>query len=434
MLSLDKGLQTNLEKGQPLLFMFYFLGVGVLAFGVDRTNFGLNYGIYFLLFCLWISIIKCNSNSNILFVAGLFSRLLFLWSIPQWSDDFNRFIWDGKLLVEGINPYLFTPSQLAQHSWAMEVEYKSTFYALNSPNYYTVYPTVVMFLNWLCVFFGKSVAFSLFLMKLLFVFGDVAIYFILKNLLKIEVKKLAWYWMCPLIVIEFSGNLHHELWLILFVILALYFLKQQKAIWLAMCLSLAIFTKLTPLLFVPFFFVYVSKKWVFSLCMIFFCAILVFPMLYNHGFTFFIKSVHLYFSTFEFNSSFYVLFKPLFWFEESLTLVYKGLVMVVMAFFFWFWKKNRMPLIIGLIGIQWIYLLSAQSIHPWYILPLLPFYIFLEFPLYYLAWLLLIPLSYITYASIPYQQQIWVNGLEYLSVGLLFWYEHYKQKKSILHG
>mgnify|MGYP007000099231 CR=1 len=51
------------------------------------------------------------SLSEILFF-GISFRLALFFAYPWLSDDFYRFIWDGLVIGENINPYEYTPSEL----------------------------------------------------------------------------------------------------------------------------------------------------------------------------------------------------------------------------------------------------------------------------------------------------------------------------------
>ena len=48
-----------------------------------------------------------NHMSFLTWLAFIF-RAIFILSIPNLSQDFYRFIWDGRMILEGFNPYLFT--------------------------------------------------------------------------------------------------------------------------------------------------------------------------------------------------------------------------------------------------------------------------------------------------------------------------------------
>ncbi|MBV1702279.1 MAG: hypothetical protein KGQ46_10710 [Hyphomicrobiales bacterium] len=47
---------------------------------------------------------------GIIFVAAVAFRLIAIWSPPLLSDDIYRYIWDGRLINHGFNPYLHVPA------------------------------------------------------------------------------------------------------------------------------------------------------------------------------------------------------------------------------------------------------------------------------------------------------------------------------------
>ncbi|MGI9593259.1 MAG: mannosyltransferase, partial [Patiriisocius sp.] len=91
----------------------YFL----FAYFLERSDF-LNLLLLYtgLFFGAWKIIQNTTFNFWVWALLGVTARVVFLPAIPNLSQDFYRFIWDGRLLVLGINPYIFTPEQLANGS------------------------------------------------------------------------------------------------------------------------------------------------------------------------------------------------------------------------------------------------------------------------------------------------------------------------------
>ena len=67
-----------------------------------------------LFFFAYLLIERLASPFWLLAGLGIISRLVFLPAIPNLSQDFYRFLWDGRLLLQGINPYLVTPEAYLQ--------------------------------------------------------------------------------------------------------------------------------------------------------------------------------------------------------------------------------------------------------------------------------------------------------------------------------
>ena len=84
-----------------------------LGYLFPRENFFALFGLYSLAFLGFIFLYKNDTVSEKqLFRVGIIFRLLFLFGLPFWSQDFYRFIWDGNLIVDGLNPYFNTPNQI----------------------------------------------------------------------------------------------------------------------------------------------------------------------------------------------------------------------------------------------------------------------------------------------------------------------------------
>lgn len=409
------------------VFSTAFLITSLILFGyfLERPKFHLFYALLLGSFGAYYFISRQKLDFKLLFGLGLIFRLILLFATPELSDDFYRFIWDGALMVEGENPFLYLPTEVLGKQ-LIEGQFLELFPLLNSPNYYTVYPTIIQLINVVSVFVGQSVFGSMLVMKLIFLGSELASFYFLRKLLVYYQKdenRVFWYWLCPLIVLEFVGNLHHEAIMLTFVLGAIYYLKQSKTGLSAIFLGLAIFTKLTPLLFVPFFVFSLSQKesFKYTLILVMSLVIMFLPMGYQEGYLFLFKSIQLYFGSFEFNSSLYYLSTYVEWVLIDFKWIYKGIVMLSMGVFLLFWFQKKKDVSRGIAFIYLVYVLSAQSVHPWYILPLFPLFILNAVPKYYWVWMILIPLTYMTYMFVPYQQQIWVNVVEYAVVfGLMF--------------
>ncbi len=120
-----------------------------------------------------------------------------------------------------------------------------------------------------------------------------------------------WYALNPLVIIELSGNLHFEAVMIFFCAVSIYFLLKNKMLLAGIFLSLAVATKLFPLIFIPFLIKYLKRQnRLYFFATFFVCSIILFipflnPVFLKH----FLESVSLYFQSFEFNGSIYKLLR-----------------------------------------------------------------------------------------------------------------------------
>ena len=102
-------LKTLLRIILPLAFLLGFYCIAGLLKRTDTLPLLLTYSSLFLLLWLWLK--KYSSLASI-FILGLLIRGMFIFYIPELSQDFYRFIWDGNIQLLGINPYLYTPDVL----------------------------------------------------------------------------------------------------------------------------------------------------------------------------------------------------------------------------------------------------------------------------------------------------------------------------------
>ena len=84
----------------------------LLGYFIKRTESDLLLISYVGLFIAFIIMMSNRLTPIIILILGLTFRLLFIFSMPELSQDYFRFLWDGNLQLMNINPYLFSPNHL----------------------------------------------------------------------------------------------------------------------------------------------------------------------------------------------------------------------------------------------------------------------------------------------------------------------------------
>ncbi|RDC62806.1 glycosyltransferase 87 family protein [Adhaeribacter pallidiroseus] len=287
-----------------------------LGYVTERTHFS---HVLFLFALAFGAYVKFGTNKyfflKIALLTAFFFRFLFLFSWPTLSDDYFRFIWDGRLLAAGINPFEQLPSYYLKLPEQIPGINPQLYHQLNSPQYYSVYPPVCQFIfaasawlapesNWVLVV----------IMRLTILIAEVGNIRILLKLLQYynkTAKQVLWYALNPLVIVELTGNLHFEALLLFFLLSSWYFMTQQKLLFAGILFGLAVSVKLVPLLVMPLILAQLGwrKFVVFGSAAGFSFVALFVPffsptILLNIG-----QSINLYFQKFEFNASIYYLFR-----------------------------------------------------------------------------------------------------------------------------
>jgi hypothetical protein len=83
-----------------------------LRYFFGQKDFFSAFPIYSLAFGMMVCIYRSNYSLRTIVVTGLIIRIVLLFSMPGFSDDVYRFYWDGRLILEGINPYGVLPAEV----------------------------------------------------------------------------------------------------------------------------------------------------------------------------------------------------------------------------------------------------------------------------------------------------------------------------------
>ena len=378
------------------------------------------------LFCLYLYVIKKGSKKDFSFylILGIICRAILVVFLPNLSDDIYRFYWDGHLLLEGIKPYAYTPTELMQ-SGDLPIVLDEIYPKLNSPDYYSVYPAITQYLFALTAWLSASLYSFNIVLKLLFLGAEIISISLICRLLKhfkIDQWNVLWYALNPLIIIEFAGNLHFECIMIAGVLAAFYFIIQHSYLLSALAFCIAIGVKLIPLILVPLFIKRLPFKNLFTLGAVCFSLLIAmfYPLIHEGFIQNFWSSIDLYFRSFEFNASIYYLLRWLGYQYKGYNLIASigpilGLISMISIFAVSLWPKHQdwcnfssSVLFVGL-----IYLLFSTTVHPWYLGLFLAFSCFSERK-FIIIWSALIFLSYSHYWGGTYKENYLLIALEYL--------------------
>lgn len=419
--------------------------VGLLYF-TRRTNFVQLILLFTLLFSAYVPFTQktwAESHFQAAIGAAFVFRLALLFAWPNLSDDYFRFVWDGRLLVHGINPYLVLPADLIQSPQAAGAGLTEDLYRqLNSPHYYTVYPPVSQALFAVAAgLFPHSLLGSVVVMRLFILMAEAGtIYLLIRLTRRLQLPKSAvlLYALNPLVIVELTGNLHFEAVMVVFCLAALYGLGgnriKKPARWLASALSLAlsVATKLLPLMFLPLLWQRLGFWRGLRYCAVvgglllgLFAPFVSQDLIGNFG-----SSVNLYFQKFEFNASIYYLIREAgFWLKGYNIIGTAGpflsllslLAMLLLAFQPGRFQSLVKPayqqaaLFTWLLFTLSLYYFSATTVHPWYLTTLVAVSVLTpyRFPL---VWSALIPLTYWAYRTAEYRENAWLVALEYALV------------------
>lgn len=376
----------NLQENLPSFFLFFFVAFTIYAATLYQQHRQAE---------------KAQGAWLILFFAILF-RATFLPTTPTLSTDIYRYVWDGRMQQAGINPYLEPPSSGALKIYRDDVIWPR----INHKNVPTVYPP---FAQWIfyagCSSIGK--------MKAIILFFDVAALFALLALLKALGRPPGWvmvYAWNPLAVVEFSGSGHLDSLGIFWLVLALAYASRERWKWASFFFGLCLLSKLTGALILPY--LVMRRRW--KEAGIFLGAALLGFLPYLGTPSALFRGLGAYGKSWVFNPGFYQIFQIFFedkrYAHFGIGILFSVILLLlawrnwpVQRFFFWALAAA---------------LLFAPTVHPWYVIWILPFLCISPNP----AWIYFSGAVVLSYAIYWVGPTGWIMAFEYLPLyGLLFW-------------
>lgn len=449
------------------------------GYDLDRNAFLKLIGLYSGLFFISFKFLQLEKN-NFWFLAGtaLLFRLLFIPAFPNLSQDFYRFIWDGNLILEGINPYLSAPKEFSGSLEPMRQKLIQGMGSLSAGNF-TSYPPVNQFFFAISMFLGgKTILGAVIWMRIFIIAADFGILYFGKKLLQklnLPTHRIFWFILNPFIIIELTGNLHFEGIMIFFLLYSLYLLFEKKWIYSAVLFGISVSVKLLPLLFLPLLWHYFigSKKGShvaetrttgatnslkestnddevlaknqlgFKTLLLYYLLVGVtvlvsfLPFISSALITNFSNSISLWFQKFEFNASIYYIIRWIGFQFTGYNIIgtfgkISPVIIIVLVGILAFFRRNFSfkTLIQSMLLAVSFYFFMATTVHPWYLVTPLLLSLFTTYR-FVLFWSFLVFFSYAAYGNKDFSENYWLIALEYFIAIGYFIYELFQKKLSL---
>ena len=334
-------------------------------------------------------------------------HLLFLRMPPGSDDDIHRYVWDGRVQRLGYNPYIVVPSEPAVASL-----HTSETRTLNNPEVPSPYPAGAQ------LFFRAvtSIHESIFALKVAFVVCDLAIVFVLLDVLRCTRQGQHWvlaYAWHPLLAIEVAGSGHVDIvGALLLLVSAAALLRRWRAV-AALSFGLSVSVKFLPIVLLPLYWRRVRMR---DAALAVVVVGLLYVPFFNHG-RIPIGSLGTYVQRFRFNDPVFATLE-----RVAAPQLVAG-VAVLVGFLTAIWMRRK--------AVAWssdafawpmaASLLCAPVVYPWYLLWLLPF-IRSTSTVPIIIWTLsIIPTYYVWHLRTvgrPWLVPDWIMMLEYGSVAV----------------
>ena len=220
----------------------------------------------------------------VLMLAGLY-RLILVPTRPIQEADLYRYLWDGRLVLAGINPYRYTPAEIAEHltvayerqqrGLAVQLEHDyqrlaeilSEHFVHNRRLFWlalahhggmpTTYPPLAQVVFAVAVWFcpdTSTIEERTTVLKAVLVLFDVATLLTLLLILNEMRLPLCWsvvYAWCPLVLKEVANSGHVDSVAVFFCVWAWWCGLRQRWGWAGLAWALAVLTKAYPLALLP---------------------------------------------------------------------------------------------------------------------------------------------------------------------------------------
>ncbi len=225
-----------------------------LLFVPERgIQFGWTVGLHLTATAAWLllvwAVVRGQWRPSFVEAFGLavLLRGIALFLDPALSDDIYRYMYEGRLVLEGINPYLTPPDDFT----VMDLRHPVYWELINNKEIPAAYPPAVQFV----LAIGAWISQHPLGMKLVFGLFDLAVFVVLwfwLPLMNLPRERAIIHGLCPLMVLEFAGEGHSDSLAVFAVVLALWLSMRGRHLLSGAALAIATAGKLMPIVLLPY--------------------------------------------------------------------------------------------------------------------------------------------------------------------------------------
>jgi SAM-dependent methyltransferase len=304
--------------------------------------------------------------------VGVLLRVVMIAMPPTLSDDIWRYVWDGLVQANGHNPYLWTPTLRA------DLDTGELLSRLNSPNFYSVYPPLSQMLFFPAGLVTRATGeawLGVYAIKIPLGLAELAALLLLSRML--PARALVLYAWNPLVLIEVAQG-HTELLMLPFLVGTCAAVRTERLKLAGVLLAGATLVKLYPVLLWPLLWRRGGRRAIWPFVVVCFLAAL--PYLHPDVPGRVSDSLRLYTSYFEFHAQPYFMLRDWVnvndpspanvgravagvWLQRVLL---AGVLLVILIDWLRRWPFERsVAIVLALV------IVTATTVHPWYLLGLL---------------------------------------------------------------
>jgi alpha-1,6-mannosyltransferase len=294
----------------------------------------------------------------VILLFGILFRITLIPAAPATSPDVYRYLWEGKVVYNGYNPYVYSPDA-PQLEKLRDDNYKKVTYK-DIPAIYPPFAQVVFLLSY------TAAGDSLTGLKLIFLLCEIITMIFLIKLLylkKINPNYVILYAWLPLPVMEYFVNAHIDVVGIMFLVLFLYYLEKENMLASVFVFTFSFLTKLYPVFFIPLLVkrLRVQKFMYFIMIFTLTSALFYFPFI--DGSLSIKDALFSYLNKWEFNASVYYMLTAFIPDRETARLICAILLFISIGYIANYYKD----FVKAVFGVMLAVLIFSPTLYPWYL-------------------------------------------------------------------